>query len=170
MKVELKVNGVSRTVDVEPRKTLVDTLREELLLTGSHTGCEHGVCGACTVLVNGEPVRACLMFAAQADGYEITTIEGIAPAPGEMSVVQDAFCETHGLQCGFCTPGMILSAHALLEHNQNPSREDIVEAISGNICRCTGYGQIVEAIEFTADRVRKSNTPHSAKVVEETVK
>ena len=170
MKVELKVNGVSRTVDVEPRKTLVDTLREELLLTGTHTGCEHGVCGACTVLLNGEPVRACLMFAAQADGYEITTIEGIAPALGEMSVVQDAFCETHGLQCGFCTPGMILSAHALLEHNQNPSREDIVEAISGNICRCTGYGQIVEAIEFAADRVRKSNTPHSAKVVEETVK
>jgi carbon-monoxide dehydrogenase small subunit len=170
MKVELKVNGVSRTVDVEPRTTLVDTLRENLLLTGTHAGCEHGVCGACTVLLNGDPVRSCLMFAAQADGYEITTIEGIAPAPGEMSVVQDAFCETHGLQCGFCTPGMILSAHALLEHNQNPSREDIVEAISGNICRCTGYGQIVEAIEFAADRVRKSNTPLSAKVVEEAVK
>lgn len=170
MKVELKVNGVSRTVDVEPRKTLVDTLREDLLLTGTHAGCEHGVCGACTVLLNGEPARSCLMFAAQADGYEITTIEGVSPAPGEMSVVQDAFCETHGLQCGFCTPGMILSAHALLEHNQNPTREDIVEAISGNICRCTGYGQIVEAIEFAADRVRKSNTPLSAKVVEETVK
>ena len=170
MKVELKVNGVSRTVDVEPRKTLVDVLREDLLLTGTHAGCEHGVCGACTVLLNGEPVRSCLMFAVQADGYEITTIEGIAPAPGEMSVVQDAFCETHGLQCGFCTPGMILSAHALLEHNQSPSREDIVEAISGNICRCTGYGQIVEAIEFAADRVRKSNAPRSAKVVEEIVK
>ncbi len=170
MKVELKVNGVSRTVDVEPRKTLVDVLREDLLLTGTHTGCEHGVCGACTILLNGEPVRSCLMFAAQADGFEITTIEGVAPAPGEMSVVQDAFCETHGLQCGFCTPGMILSAHALLERNQDPSREDIVEAISGNICRCTGYGQIVEAIEFAADRVRKSNTPRSARVVEETVK
>lgn len=170
MKVELKVNGVSRTVDVEPRKTLVDTLREDLLLTGTHAGCEHGVCGACTVLLNGEPARSCLMFAAQADGYEITTIEGVSPAPGEMSIVQDAFCETHGLQCGFCTPGMILSAHALLEHNQNPSREDIVEAISGNICRCTGYGQIVEAIEFAADRVRKSNTSLSAKIVEETVK
>jgi carbon-monoxide dehydrogenase small subunit len=169
MKVELKVNGVSRTVDVEPRKTLVDVLREDLLLTGTHAGCEHGVCGACTVLLNGEPVRSCLMFAVQADGYEITTIEGIAPAPGEMSVVQDAFCETHGLQCGFCTPGMILSAHALLEHNQSPSREDIVEAISGNICRCTGYGQIVEAIEFAADRVRKSNTPLSARI-EETAK
>lgn len=170
MKVELKVNGVSRTVDVEPRKTLVDVLREDLLLTGTHTGCEHGVCGACTILLNGEPVRSCLMFAAQADGFEITTIEGVAPGPGEMSVVQDAFCETHGLQCGFCTPGMILSAHALLERNQDPSREDIVEAISGNICRCTGYGQIVEAIEFAADRVRKSNTPRSARVVEETVK
>ena len=170
MKVELKVNGVSRTVDVEPRKTLVDVLREDLLLTGTHTGCEHGVCGACTILLNGDPVRSCLMFAAQADGFEITTIEGVAPAPGEMSVVQDAFCETHGLQCGFCTPGMILSAHALLERNQDPSREDIVEAISGNICRCTGYGQIVEAIEFAADRVRKSNTPRSARVVEETVK
>ncbi len=169
MKVELKVNGVSRTVDVEPRKTLVDVLREDLLLTGTHAGCEHGVCGACTVLLNGEPVRSCLMFAVQADGYEITTIEGIAPAQGEMSVVQDAFCETHGLQCGFCTPGMILSAHALLEHNQSPSREDIVEAISGNICRCTGYGQIVEAIEFAADRVRKSNTPLSARI-EETAK
>jgi carbon-monoxide dehydrogenase small subunit len=167
--VELKVNGASRTVDVEPRKTLVDVLREDLLLTGTHAGCEHGVCGACTILLNGEPVRSCLMFAAQADGYEITTIEGVAPAPGEMSVVQDAFCETHGLQCGFCTPGMILSAHALLERNQDPSREDIVEAISGNICRCTGYGQIVEAIEFAADRVRKSNTPLSARI-EETVK
>ena len=170
MKVELKVNGVSRTVDVEPRKTLVDVLREDLLLTGTHAGCEHGVCGACTILLNGEPVRSCLMFAAQADGFEITTIEGVAPAPGEMSVVQDAFCETHGLQCGFCTPGMILSAHALLERNQDPSREDIVEAISVTICRCTGYGQIVEAIEFAADRVRKSNAPRSAKVVEEIVK
>jgi carbon-monoxide dehydrogenase small subunit len=169
MKVELKVNGASRTVDVEPRKTLVDVLREDLLLTGTHAGCEHGVCGACTILLNGEPVRSCLMFAAQADGYEITTIEGVAPAPGEMSVMQDAFCETHGLQCGFCTPGMILSAHALLDRNQDPSREDIVEAISGNICRCTGYGQIVEAIEYAADRVRKSNTPRSVRI-EETAK
>jgi carbon-monoxide dehydrogenase small subunit len=169
MKVELKVNGASRTVDIEPRKTLVDVLREDLLLTGTHAGCEHGVCGACTILLNGEPVRSCLMFAAQADGYEITTIEGVAPAPGEMSVMQDAFCETHGLQCGFCTPGMILSAHALLDRNQDPSREDIVEAISGNICRCTGYGQIVEAIEYAADRVRKSNTPRSVRI-EETAK
>jgi carbon-monoxide dehydrogenase small subunit len=115
------------------------------------------------VLLDGEPSRSCLMFAVQADGYEITTIEGLAPAPGELSVVQDAFCETHGLQCGYCTPGMILTAHALLNHNDAPSREDIVEAISGNICRCTGYGQIVEAVEFAADRLRKTNAPRNLK-------
>jgi len=132
-------------------------LRENFLLNGAHAGCEHGVCGACTVLIDGEPVRSCLMFAAQADGYEITTIEGLAPAPGELSVIQDAFCETHGLQCGYCTPGMILSAHALLQHTHTPSREEIVEAISGNICRCTGYGQIVEAVQFAADRLQKSS-------------
>ncbi len=164
MKVSLNVNGHKREVDVEPRKTLLDTLREDFLLVGSHAGCEHGVCGACTVLLNGEPARSCLMFAVQADGYEITTIEGLAPAPGELSVVQDAFCETHGLQCGYCTPGMILTAHALLNNNDAPSREDIVEAISGNICRCTGYGQIVEAVEFAADRLRKANAPRSAKL------
>jgi aerobic carbon-monoxide dehydrogenase small subunit len=164
MKVSLNVNGRVRVADVEPRKTLLDTLREDFLLVGSHAGCEHGVCGACTVLLDGEPSRACLMFAVQADGYEITTIEGLAPAPGELSVVQDAFCETHGLQCGYCTPGMILTAHALLGHNDTPSREDIVEAISGNICRCTGYGQIVEAVEFAADRLRKANAPRDAKV------
>jgi carbon-monoxide dehydrogenase small subunit len=161
MKVELRVNGVSRTADVEPRKTLLDTLRENFLLNGAHAGCEHGVCGACTVLVDGEPVRSCLMFAVQADGYEITTIEGLAPAPGELSVIQDAFCETHGLQCGYCTPGMILSAHALLQHTHTPSREEIVEAISGNICRCTGYGQIVEAVQFAAGRLQKSNCGRS---------
>jgi carbon-monoxide dehydrogenase small subunit len=160
MKVELRINGASRIADVEPRKTLLDALRENFLLNGAHAGCEHGVCGACTVLLDGEPVRSCLMFAAQADGYEITTIEGLAPAPGELSVIQDAFCETHGLQCGYCTPGMILSAHALLLQTHTPSREDIVEAISGNICRCTGYGQIVEAVQFAADRLQKSNMPH----------
>ena len=159
MKVKLNVNGRLREADVEPRKTLLDTLREDFLLFGSHAGCEHGVCGACTVLIDGEPSRACLMFAVQADGYEITTIEGLAPAPGELSIVQDAFCETHGLQCGYCTPGMILTAHALLTQNDAPTRDDIVEAISGNICRCTGYGQIVEAVEFAADRLRKTNVP-----------
>jgi aerobic carbon-monoxide dehydrogenase small subunit len=159
MKVRLNVNRQLREADIEPRKTLLDTLREDFLLVGCHAGCEHGVCGACTVLIDGEPSRSCLMFAVQADGYEITTIEGLSPAPGELSIVQDAFCETHGLQCGFCTPGMILTAHALLEGNDAPTREDIVEAISGNICRCTGYGQIVEAIEHAADRLRKTNVP-----------
>jgi len=162
MKVSLRINGVSRSTDVEPRKTLLDVLREDFLLNGTHAGCEHGVCGACTVLIDGEPVRACLMFAVQADGYEITTIEGLAPAPGELSVIQDAFCETHGLQCGYCTPGMILAAHALLQRNVTPTREDIVEAISGNICRCTGYGQIIEAVEFAAARLRIANTPRPA--------
>ena len=122
MKVDLRINGVSRSADVEPRKTLLDTLRENFLLNGAHAGCEHGVCGACTVLLDGEPVRSCLMFAVQADGYEITTIEGLAPAPGELSVIQDAFCETHGLQCGYCTPGMILSAHALLQNTRSRRR------------------------------------------------
>jgi carbon-monoxide dehydrogenase small subunit len=161
MKVDLRINGQNRSADIEPRKTLLDVLRENFLLNGAHAGCEHGVCGACTVLADGEPVRSCLMFAVQADGYEITTIEGLAPAPGELSVIQDAFCETHGLQCGYCTPGMILAAHALLQHTVTPSREDIVEAISGNICRCTGYGQIIEAVEFAAARLRISNAPRS---------
>ena len=160
MKVDLKINGSIHAVDVEPRTTLLDCLRDQLRLTGVHAGCEHGVCGACTVLINGEPSRACLMFAVQADGYEITTIEGVAPAPGELSVVQDAFCETHGLQCGYCTPGMILAAQALLERNDAPTRQDIVEAISGNICRCTGYGQIIEAVELAASELRAQERPH----------
>jgi carbon-monoxide dehydrogenase small subunit len=157
MKVELNVNGRAHMVDVEPRLTLLDCLRDELGLTGAHTGCEHGVCGACTVLIDGEPARACLMFAVQGDGLRITTIEGLAPAAGELGVLQDSFCATHGMQCGYCTPAMILSAHALLTRNPNPTREDIVEAISGNICRCTGYGQIIEAIELAAQRLAGSN-------------
>jgi carbon-monoxide dehydrogenase small subunit len=159
MKVELRINGASRAADLEPRKTLLDALRENFLLNGAHAGCEHGVCGACTVLLDGAPVRSCLIFAVQADGYEITTIEGLSPAPGELSVLQDAFCETHGLQCGYCTTGMILSTHALLQNTSTPTREDIVEAISGNICRCTGYGQIIEAVQLAAGRLRKANTP-----------
>lgn len=158
MKVELRVNGQLRGVDAEPRKTLLDVLRDDFRLTGAHAGCEHGVCGACTVLLDGDAVRSCLIFAVQADGYDITTIEGLAPSPGELSVIQDAFCEAHGLQCGYCTPGMILSAHTLLQRTLQPTREDIVEAISGNICRCTGYGQIVEAVEIAAERLRQSNT------------
>jgi carbon-monoxide dehydrogenase small subunit len=159
MKVELKVNGETHTVDVEPRTTLLDCLRDRLLLTGAHAGCEHGVCGACTVLIDGAPMRSCLMFTVQADDYAITTIEGVSPGPGELSPVQDAFCETHGMQCGYCTPAMILTAHAFLAGNPSPTREEIVEAISGNICRCTGYAQIVEAIALAAERMRGLNRP-----------
>ena len=163
MKVELTINGAIHVADVEVRTTLLDCLRDKLGLTGAHAGCEHGVCGACTVLVDGEPARSCLMFAAQADGYAITTIEGLAPAPGELSVVQDAFCETHGMQCGYCTPAMILTAHSLLSRNPTPTRDDIVEAISGNVCRCTGYGQIIEAVELAARRLAGSNLAEDAR-------
>jgi carbon-monoxide dehydrogenase small subunit len=159
MVVELNVNGRRHAVEVEPRMTLLDCLREHLGLTGTHAGCEHGVCGACTVLIDGVAGRSCLMFAVQADGYAITTIEGLAPAPGELSLLQDAFCETHGLQCGYCTPAMILTAHALLAGNLSPTRAEVVEAISGNICRCTGYAQIVEAIALAAERMRGLNRP-----------
>ena len=159
MRVTLAINGSPRALDIEPRKTLVDCLREDLRLTGTHVGCEHGVCGACTVLIDGEPARACLMLAVQADGFAITTIEGLIPAPGELSIVQDSFCEAHGMQCGFCTPGMVLVAHALIARNREPSREDVVEAISGNLCRCTGYAQIVEAILLAAARLLAANAP-----------
>ena len=157
MIVALIVNGQERRAEIEPRVTLQDCLRDDFRLTGAHAGCEHGVCGACTVLIDGAPARSCLMFAVQADGYEITTVEALADGPGELSIVQDAFCATHGLQCGYCTPGMILTAHALLQRNREPTRAQIVDAISGNICRCTGYGQIVEAIELAAQRLRGTN-------------
>ena len=159
MRVELDINREKHAVEVEPRTSLLDCLRDKLMLTGAHAGCEHGVCGACTVLIDGVAVRSCLMFAVQADGYAITTIEGLAPAPGELSLLQDAFCETHGMQCGYCTPAMILAAQALLAKNAQPSREEVVEAISGNICRCTGYAQIVEAIALAAERMRGLNRP-----------
>jgi len=161
MRIELTVNGTLHALDVEPRTTLLDCLRDVLGFKGAHAGCEHGVCGACTVLFDGVAVRSCLMFAAQAAGSAITTIEGVTPAPGELSPIQDAFCETHGMQCGYCTPGMILAAHALLADNPEPTREDIVEAISGNLCRCTGYAQIVEAISLAAERMRGVNRPRS---------
>jgi len=159
MRIELYVNGETRGAEVEARTSLLDCLRDQWLLTGAHAGCEHGVCGACTVLLDGVPVRSCLMFAVQADGYAITTIEGLAPGAGELSILQDAFCETHGMQCGYCTPAVILTAHALLASNPDPSRDEIVEAISGNLCRCTGYAQIVEAISLAAERMRGLNRP-----------
>jgi aerobic carbon-monoxide dehydrogenase small subunit len=157
MRVELKVNGRTASVDVEPRCTLLDCLRDHVGLKGTHAGCEHGVCGACTILVDGEPARSCLMLAVQADGYELTTIEGLSPGAGELGVLQDAFCETHGMQCGYCTSGMVLAGHALLKRTLRPTREEIVDAISANICRCTGYGQIVEAIALAAERMRGAN-------------
>ena len=155
--VDLTINGQKRSADVEPRATLLDCLRDNFGLTGAHAGCEQGVCGACTVLVDGEPVRSCLLYAVQADGYSVTTIEGLAPASGELSPLQDAFCETHGLQCGYCTPAMILVAHSLLARRPRPTREEIVDAISGNLCRCTGYAQIVEAIALAAERMQGVN-------------
>ena len=161
MRVDLNVNGQQQMAEVETRTSLLDCLRDALGMTGVHAGCEHGVCGACTVLLDGVAVRSCLMFVVQADGYAITTIEGLSPDPGELSPIQDAFCETHGMQCGYCTPAMILAAHALLLKNPSPSREDIVEAISANICRCTGYAQIVEAIALAAERMRGLNQPQA---------
>ncbi|WP_336099055.1 (2Fe-2S)-binding protein [Roseovarius sp. CH_XMU1461] len=157
MKITLSVNGQDHALEVEPRETLLDVLRDRLRLTGAHAGCEHGVCGACTVIVNGAAVRSCLMFGVQAEGDHIQTIEGMADGPGRLGVLQQAFVDTHGLQCGFCTPAMILSAETLLRDNPDPSHEDIVEAISGNICRCTGYGQIVEAIALAAARLRQDS-------------
>ena len=157
MAVTLQVNGEAATVKVESRVSLLDCLRDNLGLSGTHAGCEHGVCGACTVLLDGEPVRSCLMLAVQAEGHAVTTIEAEAPARGELSVIQDAFCECHGMQCGYCTPAMILTARAFLRRNPQPSRAEIVEAISGCICRCTGYGQIVDAIALAAERLAGTN-------------
>jgi aerobic carbon-monoxide dehydrogenase small subunit len=148
--IQLTVNGEVRKGRVEPRKTLADFLREDCSLTGTHLGCEHGVCGACTVMVDGEAVRACLMFAIQAADSEITTIEGIAEPDGTLSAVQRAFREAHGLQCGFCTPGFIVSANAFLRENPDPSEEEIRHGLSGNLCRCTGYQGIVNAVRIAA--------------------
>ena len=149
--VRLVVNGEAREGPVEPRLTLADFLRERCHLTGTHLGCEHGVCGACTVLVDGEAVRSCLVFTVQVDGAEVTTIEGIAPADGELSAVQEAFRDCHGLQCGFCTPGLVVSATAFLRDHPDPSDAEIAEAMSGNLCRCTGYQGILAAVRRAAD-------------------
>src|SRR5215469_16287900 len=139
MDVALTVNGEMRQASVEPRLTLADFLRERCALTGTHLGCEHGVCGACTVLLDGNAVRSCLMFAVQADGSEVTTIEGLAGPDAELTDVQEAFRDCHGLQCGFCTPGFIVSVTAFLRDHPDPSDREIREALSGNLCRCTGY-------------------------------
>ena len=154
MQISLTVNGEQYHRTVEPRKTLADFLREDCALTGTHLGCEHGVCGACTVLVDGAAIRSCLMFAVQADGSELTTIEGFANG-SELSVVQEAFRQEHGLQCGFCTPGFVVSVHAFLAEHPSPTRDEIREAMSGNLCRCTGYQGIIRAVERAADELAK---------------
>ncbi|MDT3428411.1 carbon-monoxide dehydrogenase small subunit [Paenibacillus forsythiae] len=153
--ITLKVNHKEYTVDVEPRMLLSDVLRDELRLTGTHVGCEHGVCGACTIMMDGRPVRSCLVFGVQADQAEIVTVEGLESGDGELHPLQNGFWEKHGLQCGFCTPGMLMTACHLLEHNPDPSREEIREAISGNLCRCTGYQGIVDAVEYAAKEMRE---------------
>jgi carbon-monoxide dehydrogenase small subunit len=152
--ISITVNGEKRTGHVEARKTLADWLREDCGLTGTHLGCEHGVCGACTVTIDGDAVRSCLVFAVQADGAEVTTIEGIGGSDGTLSPVQEAFRQCHGLQCGFCTPGFVVSVTSFLEQNPNPSEEEIREGLSGNLCRCTGYQNIVDAVLSAAARMR----------------
>ena len=156
MKVNLTVNGQAHEVEAEPRQLLIHLLREDLNLTGPHIGCETSHCGACTIEMDGKSVKACTVFAAQAQGADITTIEGLSE-PGTLNVLQESFREHHGLQCGYCTPGMILAAEALLSVNADPTEHEVREAISGNICRCTGYVQIVDAILLAAKRLGQRN-------------
>ncbi|MBV9089886.1 MAG: (2Fe-2S)-binding protein [Mycobacteriaceae bacterium] len=156
--VRLSVNGQVGEASVEPRLTLADYIRERCGLTGTHLGCEHGACGACTVLLDGAAVRSCLIFAVQADGMAVTTVEGIASADGQLSAVQSALRECHGLQCGFCTPGFVMSITALLRENPNPTDQDIREGLSGNFCRCTGYQGIVNAVHRAAEMMRGAAT------------
>ena len=151
--ISVTVNGHAYQRSVEPRLLLSDFLRHDLRLTGTHVGCEHGVCGACTVLVDGEPARSCLMLAVQADGASITTVEGLSPQGDPLHPVQQAFWDAHGLQCGFCTSGMLITAVALLRDKPRPSDQEIREALSGNLCRCTGYQNIVKAVRLAAERI-----------------
>ena len=145
--ISLTINGKEYTEDVEPRLLLSDFLRHQLGLTGTHVGCEHGVCGACTIIVEGQSIRSCLLFAVQANGRSITTVEGLANANGDLHPLQEAFWEEHALQCGFCTPGFLMTLQPYLEENPNPTEEEIREALSGNLCRCTGYQHIVNAVK-----------------------
>ena len=151
--ISINVNGVDHHDEVEPRLLLVHYLRDLLGLTGTHIGCETSICGACTVLLDGQAVKSCTMFAVQADGANITTIEGLA-ANGQLHPVQEGFWEHHGLQCGYCTPGMIIAATQIIDRNPNPSRDEIRHGLEGNLCRCTGYQHIVEAVEYAAKKAR----------------
>lgn len=154
LEIEIEVNGKPRKCTTEARTSLADLLRDQLGLTGTHLGCEHGVCGACTVLLNGTAVRSCIMLAAQADGQVITTIEGLVGHNGELNPVQDAFCSAHATQCGFCTSGMVLAVQALVDNVPEPTQGDIDDAIGGNICRCTGYVQIRQAVDIVLGKTR----------------
>jgi carbon-monoxide dehydrogenase small subunit len=151
--ITVTVNGETRTGEAEPRMTLADFVRDELRLTGTHLGCEHGVCGACTILMDGSTVRSCLVFAVQADGAELTTVEGLADGD-ELHPIQEAFWNEHALQCGFCTPGFLMTAVEFLRENPRPTEEEVREAISGNLCRCTGYVNIIRAIRSAADTMQ----------------
>ena len=151
--ININVNGVDHRSEVEPRMLLVHYLRDVLGLTGTHVGCETSICGACTVLVDGQAVKSCTMFAVQADGSNMTTIEGLA-TNGTLHPVQEGFWEKHGLQCGYCTPGMIIAASQIIDRNPNPSRDEIRHGLEGNLCRCTGYQHIVEAVEYAAKKVQ----------------
>jgi carbon-monoxide dehydrogenase small subunit len=160
-RIALTVNGVLREAEVEPRLLLVYFLRENLGLTGTNVGCDTSSCGACTVMMDGQSVKACTVLAVQADGSEVTTVEGLATA-GTMHPIQEGFKEEHGLQCGFCTPGMLLASKALLEENPDPSEEEIRWALSGNLCRCTGYQNIVNAVQWTARKLQSDGAATSA--------
>ena len=152
--ITLTVNGAQHTNDVEPRLLLSQYLREVLDLTGTHVACDTTNCGACTIILNGAAVKSCTVFAVQADGGGVTTIEGLAASNGDLHPLQEGFWEKHGLQCGFCTPGMIMSAVDLLQNNPNPSEQEIRDGLSGNLCRCTGYHNIVKAVQYAADKMK----------------
>ena len=153
--ISVTVNGETRTSDVEPRLLLVEYLRDTLNMTGTHVGCDTSGCGACTVILNGSAVKSCTVFAAQADGGEVTTVEGLA-SNGDLHPIQEGFWEMHGLQCGFCTPGMIMSSVDLLEKNPNPTEEEIRRGLAGNFCRCTGYHNIVKAVQYAAEKMQQA--------------
>ena len=154
LSITITVNEKEYKREVEPRLLLSDFLRHELGLTGTHVGCEHGVCGACTILFDGESMRSCLIFAVQADGHTITTVEGLAKDKDDLHPIQQAFWEAHGLQCGYCTPGILMTLVPFLKQNPNPTEDEIRHALSGNLCRCTGYQHIVDAVKLAAERMR----------------
>ncbi|MCB0588197.1 MAG: (2Fe-2S)-binding protein [Phaeodactylibacter sp.] len=156
--ITISVNGEKHTLEVEPRELLVHVIREKLRLTGTHIGCDTTSCGACTVLLNGKSIKSCTVLAIQADGKEVSTVEGLATAEG-LHPLQEGFKENHGLHCGFCTPGMLMRAVELLEHNDNPTEEEIRWGIAGNLCRCTGYNNIVKAIQYASAKMRGEETP-----------